>query len=97
MDEDQVRAALAGLEVDVAQAEDAWLDAVPMLAALDAVGRDGASALIKIDGQRSGARMYTVLISGGRLGDAHVRRDGAALAPLLREVLGLYAARIAGT
>jgi len=85
----------AGLDIDGADAS--WRDSLQLLAALDAVGRDGANVLLKIDGGRSDDRPYTVVVSGGRLGEEFFRKDGAALVSLLREAVVFYAARRDGS
>jgi hypothetical protein len=72
---------------------DRWHDALPLLAIFDAIGRDGASALIKVDGARPARSIYTVVVSGGRLGDASFRRDGGELSAMLREAIAFYRER----
>lgn len=67
-----------------------WSDSAELLPAFDAIGRDGATALIKIDGGRSDDAVYTVVISGGRLGEAFFHRDGANLSVLLLEAISFY-------
>jgi hypothetical protein len=71
----------------------AWRDVSGLLAALDAIGRDGANAVLKIDGGRPDGSVYTVVISGGRLGEAFFRKDGDDLAALLAEAVEFYKAR----
>jgi len=61
------------------------------MAALDAIGRDGVSVLVKIDGLRPDAAVYTVAISGPRLGEAFFfRQDGSDLPALLRAGIEFY-------
>jgi hypothetical protein len=67
-----------------------WRDSAKLLAALDVIGQDGASALIKIDGARPDGSIYTVVVSGGRMGEAFFRKDGRELPPLLREAISFY-------
>jgi hypothetical protein len=69
---------------------DEWRELSGLLAVLDAIGRDGANALLKIDGERPADTIYTVLISGGRLGQSFFRRDGGDLRALLREAILFY-------
>jgi hypothetical protein len=75
---------------------EAWRGCAELLAALDAIGREGGNALVKIDGARPDGSFYTVVISGGRLGEAFFRKDGADLPALLREAISFYLAQIAG-
>ncbi len=68
-----------------------WGNAVRLLAAFDAIGRDGAVALLKVDGVRENGLVYTVLVSGGRLPkNSSFRKDGADLQGLLREAVTFY-------
>lgn len=82
---------LTKVGVDTGAVVDAWSDSVALLAALDAVGRAGSNTIVKIDGERSGPDVYTVVVSGGRLGEKFFRRDGSDLRSLLREALSFYA------
>lgn len=87
---------LATLEkrgLDTEHATASWFDSLPLLAALDAIGRDGACALVKIDGLRTNGKVYTVVLSGGRLGQDFWHSDGPELQALLREAISFYAAR----
>lgn len=90
-DHDDLLAALANLGIDRASRVPAWTGLAELLAALDALARVGTTAVVKIDGGRDGQDVYTVVVSGGRLGDAF-RRDGSDLATLLREALQFYVA-----
>jgi hypothetical protein len=84
---------IAGLigagHVDVSRAA-VWRDTAELLAIIDAIAREGATALIKIDGARAADSVYTVLISGGRLGETYFRKDGADLRGLLEEAIEFY-------
>ena len=91
MDENEILEALANIGLDVGRAASSWNGSLRLLAALDAVGRDGANALVKIDGERSTGHPYTVVISGGRLGEHYFRKDGEELQSLLCEALSFYA------
>lgn len=51
------------------------------------MARGGANVVVKVDGGREGAAVYTVVISGRRLGVEFFRRDGADLRSLLSEAL----------
>lgn len=61
-----------------------------LLAAFEAVGKSGAIALLKIDGERTMEQVYTVMLSGGRLADDFFRKDGPKLHPMMREALTFY-------
>lgn len=67
-----------------------WRDSAGLLAAFDAIGRHGVNALIKIDGARLEGSVYTVVISGGKLGEEFFRKDGKDLVALLREAISFY-------
>ena len=71
---------------------DSWRDSSRLLSALDAIGRDGGNALVKIDGGRNDGRVYTVVVSGGRLGDEFFRKDGSDLHALVLEAIGFWVA-----
>jgi hypothetical protein len=73
-----------------------WRECAELLAALDAIGRQGGNALVKVDGARPDGAFYTVVISGGRLGEAFFRKDGADLPALLREAVSFYVAHVGG-
>jgi hypothetical protein len=72
-----------------------WRELGSLLAVLDAIGKDGASALLKVDGERQKA-VYTVVISGGRLGEAFFRKDADDVHALLREAIDFYRAHVWG-
>lgn len=67
-----------------------WGDAAELMAALDAIGRDGANAVVKIDGVRSDGAVYTVVVTGPRLGESFFRKDGSELLTLLRGAVNFY-------
>lgn len=71
-----------------------WQDAAGLMAVLDAIGREGVSAVVKIDGERAKESVYTVVISGPLLGDAFFRKDGSDLVALLREAVDFYRAEV---
>ena len=68
-----------------------WKGLAELLAAFEAVGRDGARASIEMRGER-----YTVLIAAGWLGEGY-RSEGVELAPLLQEALAFYAGKLEAT
>jgi hypothetical protein len=88
MTDEQILSALSAAGLDV-RIQD-WRDLAFLLAAFNAVGRTGTNALVKIDGARADNRFYTVVLSGGQLGDAFFRNDGSELEPILREALAFY-------
>jgi hypothetical protein len=62
--------------------------------ALGAMAKEGAVVLIKIDGERihpADRGKYTVLISGGPLGDDYFRKDTDILEEGLSEAIVYYA------
>jgi len=69
---------------------DRWVAMADLLAVFDAIGRDGVNAVVKMDGSRESGSVYTVLVSGGRLGDSYFRKDGGCLSDLLTEAIGFY-------
>jgi hypothetical protein len=71
-----------------------WLESSELLAGLDFVGREGGSVVVKIDGGRTNGLVYTVVVSGGRLGQKYFHKDSAVLADVLREALEFYLAKI---
>lgn len=91
-DDEAMLSALGEAGVDASSAVSAWAQSASLLAALDAIGRLGDHTLVKIDGERDGRQVYTVLVSGGRLGSDFCRRDGGDLPTLLREALRFYLA-----
>lgn len=66
-----------------------WRDAAVLMAVLEAIGRDGASVVVKIDGGRPDA-VYTVVISDPQLGELFFRKDGPDAVVLLREAVEFY-------
>ncbi len=67
-----------------------WRDVAGLMAVFDAIGREGVSALVKVDGARPDAAIYTVAVSGPCLGEAFFRRDGSDLPALLRAAIAFY-------
>jgi hypothetical protein len=70
-----------------------WKDAAFLMAAFEAIGRHGTTAVVKVDGGRPEAA-YTVVVSGSRLGEAFFRRDGSDVLSLLREAVEFYSAAV---
>ena len=67
-----------------------WRDVAGLMAVFDAIGREGVSAMVKIDGGRPDGAVYTVVVSGARFGEAFFRQDGSDLAALLRAAIAFY-------
>lgn len=57
---------------------------------IEAIAKDGASVIIKLDGQRSEDKFYSVILSGGKLNDGFFRKDGSELNFLLKELIEYY-------
>lgn len=57
---------------------------------IEAIAKDGASVIIKLDGERSEDKFYSVVLSGGKLGEAFFRKDGSELTLLLEELIEYY-------
>ena len=73
---------------------DSWTKSLRLLSVLDAIGRDGGGAIIKIDAGRNDGRVYTVVVSGGRLGSEFFRGDGSDLHALLFEAIRFWVAQV---
>lgn len=71
-----------------------WRETAVLLAVLDSIGRDSMNAVVKIDGARMDGSIYTVVITGSKLGDDFFRKDGADLPALLREAIDFYSSRV---
>lgn len=67
-----------------------WKEVAGLMAVLDAIGRDGASAVVKIDGARLDGAVYSVVVSGEHLGEKYFRKDGDDLSTVLREAIDFY-------
>ena len=70
-----------------------WEDASNLLSVIDMVGRRGSSVVVKVDGARDNNLIYTVVISGGLLGEDFFRKDGVDLKTLLEEAISFYCHR----
>jgi hypothetical protein len=92
MNEGELLESLAKAGLETQGAMDAWSESARLLSALDAIGHDGGIAVVKIDGRRSDSHSYTVVVSGGRLGEQFFRKDGSELRPLLHEAISFYVA-----
>lgn len=67
---------------------DFWRRASELMAELEAIGRDGSVALLKIDGLRS-EDIFTVVINGPP-GDVSFRKDGSDVRQLLVESIAFW-------
>lgn len=90
--EQMIDALLASARISDEQVE-LWRKSAGLLAVLDAIGRDGMSAVVKIDGARTDGSVYTVVITGSKLGEEYFRKDGADLPMLIREAIDFYASK----
>ncbi len=91
MADEELLRKLSSLGVDIEAPRRVWNDAAELLAAFDAIGRVCSTALVKVDGERS-KNVYTVLLSGGRLGKRVFRKDGDDLPGMLREAIVFFVA-----
>jgi hypothetical protein len=69
-----------------------WRHIAQLMASLETIASDGITAIVKIDGERPDA-IFTVVISGLRLGDSFFRKDGSDIEVLLQEAIAFYSAR----
>jgi len=67
-----------------------WRGVAGLMATLEAIGRDGASVVVKIDGARPDGAVYTGVVSGPYLGETSFRRDRSDLPDLLRAAVEFY-------
>jgi hypothetical protein len=70
-------------------APNAWNAAAPLLQELDKHSNEGVTAIVKIDGERE-SQKYTVVLSGGQLGERFFRQDGDCLPTLLELAIDFY-------
>jgi len=56
---------------------ESWAALCVLLQAIEVIVNDGATAVVKLDGERSTDR-HTVIVSGGRLGADFYRGDSAS-------------------
>lgn len=66
-----------------------WREGAALMAILEAIGREGTTAVVKFDGGRLDAA-YTVVLSGLQLGESFFRKDGSDLFALLRDAIDFY-------
>ena len=93
MSNKMVESLLSGGRVTNAQIS-LWSDVAGLLAAMEQIGREGATAVVKIDGGRPDGSLYSVVISGGRLGEDFFRKDSGDLPALLQEAIEFYMTRV---
>jgi hypothetical protein len=74
-------------------AEHGWTAPSDFWPLLERMREDGAVVVLKLDGQRTGddAEPYTIVISGGPLGDDYVRSEREWLVDALGEAVVEYA------
>ena len=71
-----------------------WSGVAASLAALDAISREGATTVVKIDGGRPDGSFYSVVVSGEKLGEEFFRKDSGDLPALLQEAIEFYVTRV---
>jgi hypothetical protein len=81
--------------VDVAGAE-RWAALANRMAIFESIGRSGLVSLLKFDGEREESQVFTVMVSGKKLGDRFFRQDGGDLGLLLDAAIDFYAVEILG-
>ena len=99
MDENDVRAQAARVarESGLANVPTTWSGCDAVWNVLEGMANDGSTVVIKIDGQRTGPEVndrYTVVLSGGPLGEDFFRLDTPVLEEGLAKAILYYAARI---
>ena len=98
MESDEVRAEVArrAKELGLADIRPDWRGCDAVWDVLEEMAAEGATVVIKIDGQRNGPDdngRYTVLVSGGPLGEDFFRRDTPVLEDGVAEAIVYYAER----
>lgn len=98
MESDKARAEAArrAKELGLADIRPDWRGCDAVWDVLEAMAAEGATVVIKIDGQRNGPDdngRYTVLVSGGPLGEDFFRRDTPVLEDGVAEAIIYYAER----
>jgi hypothetical protein len=92
----QAKAARQVKELGLADVRPDWQGCDAVWSVLEEMASEGSTVVIKIDGQRRGPDdngRYTVLVSGGPLGDAFFRLDTDALEEGLAKAILHYAER----
>src|SRR5689334_22148412 len=70
-----------------------WKDVCSLLQVMDVIAKEGATVVVKFDGERTADR-YTVIISGGRLGADFYRGDSDDLSNSLEGGIRHYDAKV---
>ena len=96
MEQKMVRAEAARLakQLGIADIRPDWRGCDAVWDVLEEMASEGATVVVKIDGQRNGPDdngRYTVLVSGGPLGEDFFRRDTRVLEEGLAEAIVHYA------
>ena len=68
---------------------ESWADISSLLQVIEVIAEEGATAIVKLDGERSTDR-HTVILSGGPLGADSYRGDGDDLRALLEKAVAFY-------
>lgn len=98
MEENKVRAEAArwAKEQGLADIQPDWRGCDAMWKVLEKMADEGAIVVIKIDGERKGPDdngRYTVVVSGGPLGENFFRQDTAVLEDGIAQAIVHYATR----
>lgn len=67
-----------------------WQDSAELLGSLNVICRKGSTVVVKMDGTRSNGALFTVVLSGGLLGDDYFHKEGPDLKPLLEQAVAFY-------
>ena len=92
----KARAALVSQDLGLPEIDPNWLGCDPVWNIFEAMSAEGAIVLIKIDGLRTGPEdngRYTVLVSGGPLGEDFFRTDTNELEEGLAKAILHYSQR----
>lgn len=71
-----------------------WRESAEKLAALTVMAQEGATIVVKADGQRAKTAMFTVVVSGGPLREEYFHKDSPDLGSLLEESVRFYGERV---
>lgn len=96
MDDKALLAQLSRVIAEPADTLETWQRSAELLAALDAIGRTGTVVLVKVDGLRV-ENVYSVVVTGGRIGEDPFRMDGADLRTLLVEAIAFVVSRLSAS
>src|SRR5688572_5147245 len=95
----RAEAAKIARELGLANVPPTWSGCDAVWGVLEEMGNEGATVVIKIDGQRTGPEdtgRYTVIVSGGPLGEDFFRLDTPVLEEGLAKAILYYARKCWG-